>query len=38
MGNNKPVKLTGIVEADESYFGMKAANMTKKETRLNDRR
>ena len=30
MGNNKPQKLTGIVEADESYFGMKAANMTKK--------
>jgi len=30
MGNNKPPKLTGIVEADESYFGMKAANMTKK--------
>lgn len=30
MGNNKPEKLTGIVEADESYFGMKAANMTKK--------
>jgi transposase len=30
MGNEKIEKLTGIVETDESYFGMKAANMTKK--------
>ena len=30
MANEKIEKLTGIVEADESYFGMKAANMTKK--------
>lgn len=30
MANMKIEKLTGIVEADESYFGMKAANMTKK--------
>jgi transposase len=30
MGNNKPDKLTGHVEIDESYFGMKIANMTKK--------
>lgn len=30
MANMKVEKLTGIVEADESYFGMKAANMTKK--------
>ena len=30
MGNNKPAKLTGVCEIDESYFGMKAANMTKK--------
>lgn len=29
MGNNKPGKLTGHVEIDESYFGMKVANMTK---------
>ncbi|MBL7728706.1 MAG: IS1595 family transposase [Dinghuibacter sp.] len=27
---NKDKKATGIVEVDESYFGMKAANMTKK--------
>ena len=30
MANEKFEKLTGIVETDESYFGMKAANMTKK--------
>lgn len=30
MANEKIDKLTGIVEADESYFGMKASNMTKK--------
>lgn len=30
MANRKIEKLTGIFEADESYFGMKAANMTKK--------
>lgn len=30
MADFKIEKLTGIVEADESYFGMKAANMTKK--------
>lgn len=30
MANIKVEKLTGIVEADESYFGMKSANMTKK--------
>lgn len=30
MANEKIEKLTGIVEADESYFGMKASNMTKK--------
>ncbi|MBI5857403.1 MAG: IS1595 family transposase [Sphingobacteriales bacterium] len=30
MANMKVEKLTGIVEADESYFGMKAENMTKK--------
>lgn len=30
MGNDKPDKLTGHVEIDESYFGMKVANMTKK--------
>ncbi len=29
MGNDKPEKLTGQVEIDESYFGMKVANMTK---------
>lgn len=29
MGNDKPNKLTGQVEIDESYFGMKFANMTK---------
>ena len=30
MGNNKPEKLKGIVEIDESYVGMKFANMTKR--------
>lgn len=30
MGNEKANKLTGIVEIDESYFGMKVVNMTKK--------
>jgi len=30
MANQKIEKLTGIVETDETYFGMKAANMTKK--------
>ena len=30
MANDKFEKLTGIVETDESYFGMKASNMTKK--------
>jgi transposase len=30
MANKKIDKLTGIVEIDESYFGMKVANMTKK--------
>lgn len=30
MANEKPEKLTGQVEIDESYFGMKLANMTKK--------
>jgi transposase-like protein len=30
IGNRKPEKSKGIVEIDESYFGMKAANMTKK--------
>lgn len=29
MGNNKPDMLTGHVEIDESYFGMKVVNMTK---------
>jgi transposase len=29
MGNEKIDKLTGIVETDESYFGMKVTNMTK---------
>jgi len=29
MANDKPDKLTGHVEIDESYFGMKVANMTK---------
>lgn len=29
MGNSKPDKLTGNVEIDESYFGMKLVNMTK---------
>lgn len=29
MGNDKPGKLTGQVEIDESYFGMKVSNMTK---------
>lgn len=31
MGNQKIEKLTGIVETDESYFGQKLANMTKKQ-------
>lgn len=31
MGNERIEKLTGIVEADESYFGMKVVNMTKKQ-------
>jgi len=30
MVNKKIDKLTGIVEADESYFGMKVSNMSKK--------
>lgn len=30
MGNYKVGKITGICEIDESYFGMKVANMTKK--------
>lgn len=30
MANDKPDKLTGEVEIDESYFGMKVVNMTKK--------
>lgn len=30
MANKKMDKLSGIVEIDESYFGMKVANMTKK--------
>jgi transposase len=30
MGSNKLDKLTGEVEIDESYFGMKVVNMTKK--------
>jgi transposase-like protein len=30
IANEKIGKLTGIVEADETYVGMKAANMTKK--------
>lgn len=30
MANKKPGKLAGIVEADETYVGMKAENMTKK--------
>jgi transposase len=30
MANNKPGLLTGTVEIDESYFGMKVVNMTKK--------
>jgi transposase len=29
MGNKKPDKLTGVVETDECYFGMKIVNMTK---------
>jgi transposase len=29
MGNQKPDKVTGHVEIDESYFGMKVVNMTK---------
>ena len=31
MGKNKPEKLNGMVEADESYFGQKMATMTKKQ-------
>jgi hypothetical protein len=31
MANNKPDMLTGEVEIDESYFGMKVSNMTKKQ-------
>lgn len=31
MGGNKGEKLKGEVEIDESYFGMKVANMTKKQ-------
>lgn len=34
MANQKPDKLKGIVEIDESYVGMKAANMTKKKRAL----
>lgn len=30
MANDRPDKLTGEVEIDESYFGMKVVNMTKK--------
>jgi hypothetical protein len=31
MGNKKPEKLNGTVEADESYFGQKLATMTKQQ-------